>query len=52
MAHQDYVSRPRSQKKKSNPYKGKTKKQGLRRWFREKWVNQRGEIGYKYKSDI
>ena len=35
------------------PYIGKkSKKSGLKRWFREKWVNQRGEIGYKYKSDI
>ena len=38
--------------KKSNPYKGKTKKEGLKRWFREKWVNQRGEVGYRYKSDV
>lgn len=38
---------------KKQPYKGnKTRKQGLSRWFDEKWVNQRGEIGYKYKSDI
>lgn len=29
-----------------------TKKTGLTRWFDEKWVNQRGEVGYKYKSDI
>ena len=36
-----------------NPYTGKkTKKKGLSRWFSEKWVNQRGDIGYKYKSDI
>jgi hypothetical protein len=38
-----------------SPYKGnktKTKKKGLSRWFKEKWVNQRGEIGYKYKNDI
>ena len=35
------------------PYKGtKTKKKGLGRWFKEKWVNQRGEVGYKYKSDV
>tara|TARA_B100000902_G_C27300279_1_gene912383 strand:+ start:1788 stop:2159 length:372 start_codon:yes stop_codon:yes gene_type:complete len=35
------------------PYIGKkSKKKGLRRWFKEKWTNQRGEIGYKYKSDI
>ena len=27
----------------------KTKKKGLRRWFNENWVNQRGEVGYKYK---
>lgn len=30
----------------------KSKKKGLKRWFKEKWTNQRGEIGYKYKSDI
>ena len=36
-----------------NPYIGKkTKKSGLRRWFDEKWVNQRGEVGYKYKNDV
>ena len=39
--------------KNKKPYTGtKTKKTGLRRWFDEKWVNQRGEVGYKYKSDI
>lgn len=36
-----------------NPYMGKkTKKKGLSRWFLEKWKNQRGKIGYKYKSDV
>ena len=36
-----------------NPYIGnKTKKKGLQRWFDEKWVNQRGEVGYKYKNDV
>ena len=36
-----------------NPYIGKkTSKRGLKRWFSEKWRNQRGKIGYKYKSDI
>ena len=36
-----------------NPYTGKkTKKKGLGRWFAEEWTNQRGKIGYKYKSDI
>ena len=37
----------------NQPYLGKyTKKKGLRRWFDEKWVKQRGTIGDKYKSDI
>lgn len=39
--------------KNKEPYRGKkSKKEGLKRWFREKWVNQRGEVGYKYKNDI
>merc|ERR1712006_50205 len=39
--------------KKDNAYIGKkTKKKGLRKWFHEKWVNQRGKVGYKYKNDI
>ena len=38
---------------KKQPYLGKkTLKKGLNRWFKEKWVNQRGEVGYKYKNDI
>lgn len=38
---------------KKSPYKGKkTQKRGLARWFKEKWRNQRGKIGYKYKSDV
>ena len=36
-----------------SPYTGKkTQKKGLKRWFKEQWVNQRGEVGSKYKSDI
>lgn len=36
-----------------NPYTGKkTQKKGLSRWFKEEWKNQRGSIGYKYKSDV
>lgn len=39
--------------KKKKPYYGeKPTNTGLRRWFKEDWRNQRGEIGYKYKSDI
>tara|TARA_B100000795_G_C22806649_1_gene445385 strand:- start:7659 stop:8036 length:378 start_codon:yes stop_codon:yes gene_type:complete len=30
----------------------KTYKKGLARWFKEKWKNQNGEIGYKKTSDI
>merc|ERR1711871_1786556 len=36
-----------------SPYRGKkTDKKGIARWFKEEWVNQRGEIGYKNKNDI
>jgi hypothetical protein len=39
--------------KYKTPYDGKkTKKKGLSRWFSEKWKNQRGKTGYKYKNDI
>ena len=39
--------------KNKNPYIGKKNtKIGLLRWFDEKWVNQRGKVGYKYKNDI
>ena len=38
---------------RKTPYKGnKTRTRGLTRWFDEKWKNQRGDIGYKYKSDV
>lgn len=36
-----------------SPYKGKKpKRSGLARWYKEDWRNQRGGIGYQYKSDI
>lgn len=38
---------------KKKPYIGKkNSKTGLKRWFDEWWVNQRGKTGYKYKSDV
>lgn len=40
-------------KKQGGRYKGdKNDKKGLSRWFKEEWKNQRGETGYKFKSDI
>ena len=30
----------------------KDKDDGLPLWFASKWKNQRGEVGYKYKSDV
>ena len=38
----------------ANAYVGKkpTKRSGLKRWLAEEWRNQRGEVGYKYKSDV
>lgn len=38
--------------KKDDAYIGNKNKDRLIRWFSEEWKNQRGEIGYKYKSDI
>lgn len=41
---------------KKNPYTTRKNKNyptsGLKRWFREKWTNQRGLTGYKYISDV
>ena len=37
---------------RKSPYTGKKNKSGLTRWFKEDWRNQRGEVGYKYKSDV
>ena len=38
---------------KKDPYIGKkTEKVGLKRWFSEKWVNPRGEVGYRFKNDV
>ena len=38
---------------KKKPYLGKiSQKKGLQRWFREKWSNQRGKTGYRYKNDL
>lgn len=40
-------------KRLGGKYEGdKPKKKGLSRWFKEKWRNQRGEVGYKKKGDI
>ena len=53
MIVQTYKKRFGEKYGKKKPYKGrKTQKRGLKRWFKEKWVNQRGEVGYKYKNDI
>ena len=40
-------------KRRGGTYKGsETKTNGLNLWFASKWRNQRGEVGYKYKSDV
>lgn len=38
--------------KNSNAYIGNRQTSNLKRWFDEKWANQRGETGYKLKSDV
>ena len=40
-------------KEAGGTYSGKKDKDApLKRWLDEKWLNQRGEVGYKYKSDV
>ena len=40
-------------KNRGGKYKGKENNvSGLNRWFKEEWKNQRGETGYKNKSDV
>ena len=40
-------------KEQGGKYIGKeNKSSGLNRWFKEKWVNSRGEVGYKNKNDV
>ena len=45
---EEYVKKHKSH----NCYKGSKATSNLKRWFDEKWTNQRGEIGYKNKSDV
>ena len=48
----EYKEAYKKKHKKSNAYSGKKTKQGLTKWYKERWVNQRGEVGYKTASDI
>jgi len=48
-----YIKAYEEKYKTSEAYYGnKNEEIGLTRWYKEKWVNQRGEIGYKYEGDI
>ena len=38
-------------KRRGGTYSGKHD-DGLKLWFASEWKNQRGETGYKYKSDV
>jgi hypothetical protein len=38
--------------KTDDAYTGDRTKGNLRRWFDEKWTNQRGQVGYKEKGDV
>lgn len=39
-------------KKLGGTYSGNKNNSSLKRWYDEKWNNQRGEVGYKNKSDV
>jgi len=47
-----YKEEYRKKHKKTDFYTQKKTKEGLTRWFKEKWKNQRGGVGYKKKGDI
>ena len=39
-------------KERGGTYTGKKNSDGLTRWFKEEWKNQRGQTGYKKKDDV
>jgi Family of unknown function (DUF5872) len=38
--------------KNNNAYSGNKSNSNLKRWFDERWLNQKGEVGYSKKGDI
>ena len=42
----------RSKHKNNNAYSGNRSNSNLRRWFKEDWRNEKGNIGYENKSSI
>ena len=49
---QEYKKEYLKKHKNNNAYIGDRETSNLKRWFDEKWANQRGETGYKLKSDV
>ena len=50
-----YKTSPRSRSPRSPRSYGRSRsrsRSGLERWFAERWRNQRGGVGYQYKSDV
>jgi hypothetical protein len=49
---QKYKSEYYKKHKNNNAYSGNKANSNLKRWYDERWLNQRGEVGYKNKGDI
>ena len=49
---QEYKEEYVKKHKNYNYYSGSRQNSNLKRWFDEKWQNQRGEIGYQKKTDV
>lgn len=49
---QQYKREYEKKHKNNNAYSGNRETSNLKRWMDEKWVNQRGEVGYKKKGDV
>lgn len=45
-------SRSQSRHQRRSRSRSRSRSGSLSRWFNERWRNQRGEVGYKYKSDV
>lgn len=48
----EYKKEYEKKHKNDNAYIGNRNTSNLKRWFDEKWVNQRGEVGYKKEGDV
>jgi len=52
MIVKNYKKAYEAKHKSKDAYIGKKEGSNLKRWFQEKWTNQRGLVGYQQKGDV